>query len=139
MLVEAVDGVAGLVEACRRDNVAVANPLGSGVGECAALLPFIPRLTRTLLGEDLGPLLPDLDLPPWLTATLDALSMVVAGALNLLGLRDVVVVGRLAELAELNREATRARQVLDSAAAVGVERMHVQRARAVVHSCWSFW
>lgn len=45
-------GVAGLVEACRRQNVAVANPLGSGVGECAALLPFMPRLTRTLLGEE---------------------------------------------------------------------------------------
>lgn len=45
-------GVAGLVEACRRGNVAVANPLGSGLGECAALLPYIPSLTRTLLGED---------------------------------------------------------------------------------------
>jgi uncharacterized circularly permuted ATP-grasp superfamily protein len=50
--VDSVAGVAGLVEACRRDNVAVANPLGSGVGECAALLPFMGRLTRTLLGED---------------------------------------------------------------------------------------
>lgn len=49
---DSVLGVAGLVEACRRQNVAVANPLGSGVGECAALLPFMPRLTRTLLGEE---------------------------------------------------------------------------------------
>jgi uncharacterized circularly permuted ATP-grasp superfamily protein len=49
---DSVRGVPGLVEACRRDNVAVANPLGSGVGECAALLPFMARLTRTLLGED---------------------------------------------------------------------------------------
>jgi len=45
-------GVAGLVEACRRGNVAIANPLGSGVAQAAALLPFIPRLTRTLLGEE---------------------------------------------------------------------------------------
>lgn len=42
--------------------------------------------------------LQDLDLPPWLTATLDALSMVVAGALNLLGYANVVFVGELTTL-----------------------------------------
>jgi len=46
-------GVAGLVQAVRRGNVAVANPLGSGVLENPALLPFLPSLARHLLGEDL--------------------------------------------------------------------------------------
>jgi predicted NBD/HSP70 family sugar kinase len=38
------------------------------------------------------------ELPEWLLTTLDALAMVLAGALNLLGLREVVVVGDGAEL-----------------------------------------
>jgi predicted NBD/HSP70 family sugar kinase len=37
-------------------------------------------------------------LPPWLLPTIDALAMVLAGALNLLGLRDVVAVGPVADL-----------------------------------------
>lgn len=37
-------------------------------------------------------------LPGWLLDTLDAVAMVAAGALNLLGLREVVVTGALAEL-----------------------------------------
>lgn len=37
-------------------------------------------------------------LPAWLLPTLDALAMVLAGALNLLGLRDVVAVGPVADL-----------------------------------------
>ena len=45
-------GVPGLVEACRRGTVTLANPLGSGIGESTALLHFLPELTRTLLGED---------------------------------------------------------------------------------------
>ncbi|MFN8050965.1 MAG: circularly permuted type 2 ATP-grasp protein [Acidimicrobiales bacterium] len=77
---ESVLGVAGLVEACRRDNVAVANPLGSGVGECAALLPFMPRLTRTLLGED--PLIDSA--PTWWCGERDGLSHVLANIDSLL-------------------------------------------------------
>jgi len=46
-------GVAGLVQAVRRGNVAVANPLGSGVLENPALLAFLPAIARHLLGEDL--------------------------------------------------------------------------------------
>jgi uncharacterized circularly permuted ATP-grasp superfamily protein/uncharacterized alpha-E superfamily protein len=46
-------GVAGLVDAVRAGNVVVANALGSGVIETAALLPFLPALCRDLLGEDL--------------------------------------------------------------------------------------
>ncbi len=54
-------GVAGLVDAVRAGNVAVANALGSGVIETAALLPFLPALCRELLGEEL--LLPSV--PTW--------------------------------------------------------------------------
>jgi uncharacterized circularly permuted ATP-grasp superfamily protein/uncharacterized alpha-E superfamily protein len=46
-------GVAGLVDAVRAGNVAVANALGSGVTETAALLPFLPALCRHVLGEEL--------------------------------------------------------------------------------------
>lgn len=45
-------GVPGLVEAARRRNVSVVNPLGSGLAENPALAPYLPRLTRLLLGED---------------------------------------------------------------------------------------
>ncbi|HEX2677972.1 MAG TPA: circularly permuted type 2 ATP-grasp protein [Polyangiales bacterium] len=47
-------GVAGLVSAVRAGNVTVANALGSGVVECAAILPYLPALCRHLLGEDLA-------------------------------------------------------------------------------------
>lgn len=46
-------GVAGLLEAARRQNVAVVNPLGSSVLENPALMPFLPGLARHFLGEDL--------------------------------------------------------------------------------------
>jgi uncharacterized circularly permuted ATP-grasp superfamily protein len=46
-------GVAGLLEASRRKNVTIANPLGSGVLENPALMPFMAGLSKHLLGEDL--------------------------------------------------------------------------------------
>ncbi|HYP14982.1 MAG TPA: circularly permuted type 2 ATP-grasp protein, partial [Bryobacteraceae bacterium] len=46
-------GVAGLVDAIAAGNVKVANALGSGVIETAAILPFLPGLSRHLLGERL--------------------------------------------------------------------------------------
>ena len=46
-------GVAGLIEATRAGNVAIANALGSGALETAAILPFLPELCRHLLGEEL--------------------------------------------------------------------------------------
>ncbi|MEW5788227.1 MAG: circularly permuted type 2 ATP-grasp protein [Pseudomonadota bacterium] len=46
-------GTAGLVEAVRRGSVALANPLGSGLLENPAILPFLPALARHLLGEEL--------------------------------------------------------------------------------------
>ena len=46
-------GVPGLLEAVRNGNVAIANALGTGILQTAALAPFLPRLCRALLGEDL--------------------------------------------------------------------------------------
>src|SRR6201996_1309130 len=47
-------GVPGLVEAVRSGNVAVANALGSGLLETSAFIPFLPGLSRKLLGERLA-------------------------------------------------------------------------------------
>jgi uncharacterized alpha-E superfamily protein len=46
-------GVAGLVDAIAAGNVKVANALGSGLIESAAIMPFLPGLSRHLLGEEL--------------------------------------------------------------------------------------
>jgi len=46
-------GVAGLTDCARRGNVLLANALGSGVLESGALLGYLPRLSRELLGEPL--------------------------------------------------------------------------------------
>jgi uncharacterized circularly permuted ATP-grasp superfamily protein/uncharacterized alpha-E superfamily protein len=46
-------GIAGLVDAVNAGNVVVANALGSGVIETAAIMPFLPGLSRKLLGENL--------------------------------------------------------------------------------------
>lgn len=45
-------GVLGMVSAVRAGNVAVANALGSGLADSPALVPYLPRITRALLGED---------------------------------------------------------------------------------------
>ncbi|MFV0254357.1 MAG: circularly permuted type 2 ATP-grasp protein [Beutenbergiaceae bacterium] len=47
------DGVPGLVEAARTGAVSIVNPLNSGVLENPALLTYLPRLARELLGEEL--------------------------------------------------------------------------------------
>ena len=46
-------GVPGLVDAIAAGNVKVANALGSGVIETAAMMPFLSGLSRHLLGEPL--------------------------------------------------------------------------------------
>lgn len=46
-------GVPGLVDAIVAGNVKVANALGSGVIETAAVMPFLPGLSKYLLGEEL--------------------------------------------------------------------------------------
>ncbi|NOT26512.1 MAG: circularly permuted type 2 ATP-grasp protein [Acidobacteria bacterium] len=46
-------GVPGLVQAARAGKVFIANCLGSGIVETPALMAFLPRLCRHILGEDL--------------------------------------------------------------------------------------
>src|SRR5437588_10741286 len=46
-------GTPALVQAARAGNVAIANALGSGLVEAPALTPFLPRLCRRLLSEEL--------------------------------------------------------------------------------------
>lgn len=46
-------GVAGLLQAVRRGNVVVANPLGTSILENPGLMPFLPAIARALLDEDL--------------------------------------------------------------------------------------
>ncbi len=46
-------GVSGLVNAVVAGNVKIANALGSGLIESAAIMPFLPGLARHLLGEDI--------------------------------------------------------------------------------------
>lgn len=46
-------GVAGLLEAVRAGNVAIANALGASILESPAFLAFLPTLCQQLLGEDL--------------------------------------------------------------------------------------
>src|SRR4051794_18801450 len=46
-------GVPGLTHAVRSGTVAVANALGTGLLETPALMAYLPRLCRELLGEDL--------------------------------------------------------------------------------------
>ena len=46
-------GISGLVDAVVAGNVKVANALGSGLIESAAIMPFLPGLAKHLLGEEL--------------------------------------------------------------------------------------
>jgi len=46
-------GVPGLLEAARRGNVAIANPLGSSILENPGLQPFLPSIARHFLGQPL--------------------------------------------------------------------------------------
>ncbi len=50
---ESVLGVSGLVQALRQGNVALANPIGTGLVQSPAFLPYLPAIARHLLGEEL--------------------------------------------------------------------------------------
>jgi uncharacterized alpha-E superfamily protein len=50
---DSVLGAPGLLQAARQRQVAIINPLGSSAVENRALMAFLPRLARELLGEDL--------------------------------------------------------------------------------------
>ncbi len=71
---ESALGVTGLVETTRSGAVVLANALGSGLVETPALMPFLGRLSRHLLGEELK--LPSLDV--WWPGEPAALSYVLA-------------------------------------------------------------
>jgi uncharacterized circularly permuted ATP-grasp superfamily protein len=62
---ESLVGVAGLVNAYRSGNVAIANGLGNGVGDDKAVYTLIPKIIRYYLGEE--PILPNV--PTYLCAT----------------------------------------------------------------------
>lgn len=67
-------GAAGLLQAARRGRVSIVNPLGSSAVENPALMPFLPRLARALLGEDLA--LPSV--PTWWCGDAEARAHVLA-------------------------------------------------------------
>jgi uncharacterized circularly permuted ATP-grasp superfamily protein/uncharacterized alpha-E superfamily protein len=46
-------GISGLTQAARSGQVGIANSLGSGLLESAALMAYMPRLCKALLGEEL--------------------------------------------------------------------------------------
>jgi uncharacterized circularly permuted ATP-grasp superfamily protein/uncharacterized alpha-E superfamily protein len=47
-------GVPGLMQAARSHNVAIANPIGTGALQTAAILGYLPAICRGLLGETLA-------------------------------------------------------------------------------------
>jgi uncharacterized circularly permuted ATP-grasp superfamily protein/uncharacterized alpha-E superfamily protein len=51
--VDSLLGTPGLLHAARQGSVAIVNPPGASVVENPGLMPFLPRLARELLGEDL--------------------------------------------------------------------------------------
>lgn len=52
-------GVPGLVNAYRKGNVALCNPIGTGVADDKAIYAYVPRMIKFYLGED--PILPNVD------------------------------------------------------------------------------
>jgi len=52
-------GVPGLVNAYRKGNVALCNPIGTGVADDKAMYHYVPRMIKFYLGEE--PILPNVD------------------------------------------------------------------------------
>jgi uncharacterized circularly permuted ATP-grasp superfamily protein/uncharacterized alpha-E superfamily protein len=69
-------GIAGLLHAARSGNVVVANAIGSGIAESAALLPLLPDLSVAMFGEPLE--LPSIG--AWWCGSPDACEHVLAHA-----------------------------------------------------------
>jgi len=46
-------GIPGLMQAVRKGNVAIANPLGSSIVENAGLVPFLPAIAKHFFGKEL--------------------------------------------------------------------------------------
>ncbi len=71
---ETADGVAGLLQVCRENNIELINPIGSGFVDSPALSRFLPALSEELLGEEL--LLPNH--PAWWCGNHEDLQYVLA-------------------------------------------------------------
>ncbi len=50
---ETANGVAGLIQVCREQNIDIVNPIGSGFIDTPALKTFLPLLCRQLMGNEL--------------------------------------------------------------------------------------
>lgn len=50
---DTVNGVAGLIQVCREQNIDIINPIGSGFVDTPALKTFLPQLCRQLTGREL--------------------------------------------------------------------------------------
>jgi uncharacterized circularly permuted ATP-grasp superfamily protein/uncharacterized alpha-E superfamily protein len=94
-------GVPGLTQAVRSGTVAVANALGTGLLETPALMAYLPRLCRELLGEDLW--LPSV--PTWWCGDPDGLRHVL-GHLDDVVIKPTFPAARLEPVfpAELSRD-----------------------------------
>jgi len=78
-------GVPGLVEACRKGNVALCNPIGTGVADDKAMYHYVPRMIKFYLGQDA--ILPNVDTylssdPKDLAYILEHLPKLVAKSVN---------------------------------------------------------
>lgn len=47
------NGIAGLIQVYRENNIEIVNPIGSGFVNTPALMPFLPSLCTNMLGRDL--------------------------------------------------------------------------------------
>jgi len=93
-------GVPGLTNAVRAGTVAVANALGTGVVEAAALSAYLPAISRHFFGEDL--LIPSV--PTWWCGDAAALKTVIERKSDMVlkpaflpGRMEPVILGELAE------------------------------------------
>ncbi len=50
---ETANGVAGLIQVCREQNIDIVNPIGSGFIDTPALKTFLPLLCQQLMGKEL--------------------------------------------------------------------------------------
>ncbi len=78
-------GVPGLVEAYRKGNVALCNPIGTGIADDKAVYYYVPKMIKFYLGQD--PLLPNVetflsDDPADLKYILDNLPKLVVKSVN---------------------------------------------------------
>ncbi len=105
-------GVAGLLNAARLGNVAVANALGTSLVESPSLMPFLPGMARAWLGEELA--MPSV--ATWwcgeAVARRHVLSLVEDGQSDRLSIRSAYRVGRQEVLAAENLQ-DKSRQELD--------------------------